>query len=288
MYYIGNGGVEVVCRLEKEKEANRDIQKGITLADNLKLRLASQQDVNGLSHFPNTPNSLMPYCLNRYVLDCSFDIPDDPEISTRTWKEIITKINNAITALRLLKRGYVDSNCILTVTSKTTGKQFGMRAERSIPNSELIEAYHLRTDELGTLRELIERISKIDFDNAKQLNVALRRFENAYYNTENEDKLIDYMIAFEALFTTIKERTKGRNIAKKCSNLIGNDEADKGQISNLLQQAYNKRNRIVHGEDLTITDEPDLDDENIFFLGDFVIEIEELLRRTIKIMIERL
>lgn len=103
-------------------------------------------------------------------------------------------------------RARVDSNCILSVTTREKGRQSGLRFERFIPTT-LREPYHLRTDELAQLRELIERISRIDFEKRKRLKVAIRRFENSYYNTEDEDKLIDYMIAFEAIFT-VGERGK--------------------------------------------------------------------------------
>jgi len=276
MHYVGSGGIEVRALPQKEKEKIGDLQKGITLADNLKLRLSSRKDVNDLSFFPNTVNSAIPYCLNRFVIECSLDVTGDSEIQRSASKEIISLINNSITALRLLKKGYIDSNCILSITNKETGRQSGLRAERSIPNTAFMEPYYLRTDELMLLRDLIERISGIDFETRKRLKVALRRFENSYYDIEDEDKLIDYMIAFEALFTVGKRGSKGDKIAAACATLLGESEEGRQQIRDTLKFAYQIRNSIVHGEDF----EKKLGED--FFLEDLVAEVEENLRKSLK------
>jgi len=276
MHYVGSGGVEVRALPEKEKEKIGDLQKGIPIGNNLKLRLSSQQDANDLSVFPNTVDSAIPYCLNRYVIECSFDVTDDSESQGRALKEIVRRINNTIAALRLLKKGYIDSNCILSVTTKETGRQSGLRAERVIPSKSLIEPYYLRTDELIQLRDLIERISNIDFETRKRLKIALRRFENSYYNTLYEDKLIDYMIAFEALFVRGNKESKRDKISAACAKLLGESQVDRQEIRDTLECAYSIRNLIVHGEDFEKKLGKDV------FLAELVVEVEEILRKSLK------
>lgn len=285
MHYDGDIGVEVTGRLEEEKQENRDIEKGIPLTDNVILRLTSKKDLENLSVFPNTAKSVTPYCLNRYVLECSFHVPKDSEIMSDADGKMIELIKNTITALRLLKKGYIDSNCIFRVPTKDSQGHTGLRFERIIPNPSLYEGYYLRTDELIPFKNLLEKIIKIDFDKEKRLKVALRRFENSYFDVEVEDKLIDYMIAFEALFTEITDWKKREIIAKNSARLLGKDKADKRQMKEILLEAYRLRNKIVHGEDLKINDENTLEEEEFFSFEDFVGEVEELLRKTIKTII---
>lgn len=85
--------VQLLRKAPEEKIG--DLQKGIILADNLKLRLSSKEDANCLSRFPITVPSSTQYCLNRYVLECSFDVTDDPEILRKTSEKIIRLIMHA-------------------------------------------------------------------------------------------------------------------------------------------------------------------------------------------------
>ena len=114
-------------------------------------------------------------------------------------------------------------------------------------------------------------------DTRKSFKIALSRFENSYYDIEDEDKLIDYLIAFEALFTKgKKERSKSKVISVECAKLLGIDHKEKEEIREKLSSAYTIRNDIIHGEDF----EEELDIE--LFFNDFVEEIEELLRISLR------
>ena len=61
------------------------------------------------------------------------------------------------------------------------------------------------------------------------MKLACRRFQWAYQEYSYEDRLIDYMIAFETLFLKGKQRTykKAEPIAIACSTLLGNDDEER-------------------------------------------------------------
>jgi hypothetical protein len=55
----------------------------------------------------------MQYCLNKYVIECSIESGDNLKEIAETKEKIYKRISDVITALRLLKEGYVESNVIL-------------------------------------------------------------------------------------------------------------------------------------------------------------------------------
>jgi hypothetical protein len=281
-HYSGDLGFEVgdVVEINGKKQEFSDFSNGAQLVPHLKLRFSGKKDVDALSHFPVTPKSCMQYCLNKYVIEYSIESKDNSKAIAETKKKACQQIQDAITALRFLKAGYVESNVILLITTKGTTKQTSLRAQKIIPTVSLYEPIYLRTDEISSLSRLIEKISNLDFERRKAFRIALRRFENSYYDTEDEDKLIDYIIAFEALFTKGKKMGSKRDVISiACSMLLGKNLGEREKIRETLNDAYIIRNAIVHGADFR---------EKLKkgqFLHDFVVEVEDILRRSIKKLI---
>ena len=276
MHYSGDAGFEVGAQVKIDGRIQEfaDFSDGVQLAPHLRLRFSSKEDTKLLSNYPNEPLSPIQYCLDRYVIECSFEIQDKTKKSEATDK-IHECIFDTVTGLRLLKRGYIDSNTILWVEEKESGKHASLEWQRTIPSTFAVP-YYLRTDEILKLTRLIGKISKFDFERWKSFKIALGRFENSYYDTEEEDKLIDYMISFEALFTEGEGRSQRDVIPVACSMLLGKKQKEREKIQDTLDYAYNIRNAIVHGADF----KQKLRKEQNF--SEFVVEVEELLRRSIK------
>ena len=81
----------------------------------------------------------------------------------------------------------------------------------------------------------------------KRLDAALRRFNFAYERKEPEDKLVDYMIALEALLLADQQELKYK-LALRGAALIGNNAEDRKRIYDELGEAYNQRSKTVHGD----------------------------------------
>jgi hypothetical protein len=281
-HYSGDVGCEVGVgfAINGKKQDFSDFSNGVQLAPNVKLRFSSKEDSEMLSFFPTSPKSVMQYCLNKYVLECSIESEDNLKEIAETKEKIYKRISDVITALRLLRAGYVESNVILLVTTKNSKKQPSLRAQRIIPTVSLYEPIYLRTDEISSLSRLVKKISVLDFERRKALRIALRRFENSYYDTEDEDKLLDYVIAFEALFTKGEKIGFKRDvISVACSMLLGKNQREREKIRGTLNDAYTIRNAIVHGADFR----EKLKEGQ--FLHDFVAEVEDILRQSIKKLI---
>jgi len=81
----------------------------------------------------------------------------------------------------------------------------------------------------------------------KFLKMAISRFELAMQKKQSEDKIVDYMISLESLFTSGPGETRMK-MSNRISVLMGDSEEDKEKLWYFLNAAYNIRSGIVHGE----------------------------------------
>ena len=184
-----------------------------------------------------------------------------------------------ISALRLFKPGTVGYNFIrsealdwnpASVTSLSSGKftypYFGK--------------YHLKTDEIEDFKDFLKELN--DKNKAKFLDIPLRYFNYAYTRERLEDKLIDYMIAFEGLF--IKEKAElSYRLSLRVAAFLGENRDEKGKIFTLMRRTYDLRSDIVHGSSYSKNIE--INEEKLSF-EELVSWVEELLRKSIKKSIE--
>ena len=114
--------------------------------------------------------------------------------------------------------------------------------------------------------------------------LAVRRFNLAYGRHNPEDKLIDIMIALEALF--LKGEADGAPsgiiIAIACSTLIGKNQYDRKKIKDTLMKAYKLRNKIVHGSEFERIKTDSKTGSKVNVLAELILEVENYLRESIK------
>jgi hypothetical protein len=79
----------------------------------------------------------------------------------------------------------------------------------------------------------------------ENMDVALTRFHSSY-GGEPEERVIDQMIAFEALFLGGEQELQYR-LALRVASLIGEDAASRKRIFDDMRDAYQLRSKIVHG-----------------------------------------
>jgi Apea-like HEPN len=81
------------------------------------------------------------------------------------------------------------------------------------------------------------------------LLIAISRLEDAYSRTKDEDKLLDYWIALEALFLPEKQtRDMAESIALAVSYYIGQTEDSRKSIQASIRQSHELRSHIIHGK----------------------------------------
>jgi hypothetical protein len=99
------------------------------------------------------------------------------------------------------------------------------------------------------LREMLRLLEHPDDDTG--LAVALRRFEFAYKRGSDEDRIVDYWIALEALYT---ERGERKGITAKLASRIPviSASAERRKILSMrVRELYDVRSDVVHGAEIT-------------------------------------
>ena len=142
--------------------------------------------------------------------------------------------------------------------------------------------------DIPTLNEIISKIELVDFTDRTSLYLAKKRFERGYAEDDKEDKLIDFMIAFEALFLKGEKGSfaNGKIIAIACSVLIGENENDREQIKENLLKAYKIRNAIVHAGSYNRLITNKETGACIDTLPDLLTKVENYLRSSLNKMLE--
>ena len=67
----------------------------------------------------------------------------------------------------------------------------------------------------------------------------------AYARRSDEDRLVDFIIAFEALLLN-RDYQKKRRLATRVAQLLGKNPVERGVIREEVEAGYQQRNNIVH------------------------------------------
>lgn len=258
------------------QERAKEEKEGIELCEGIKLRRISVEDLEDLKSVPfMVPSHMISpdlFVLEKYVTD-----------EDKDYHEIHNIMLNSVLALRLLKSGDVMGRSIFRILLLNEKRQLTGRTWEPEPNFELHlgDSYALNHEEIPSLRGLLEQVLHTDFVQNRSFRLACKRFQRTYDQSEAEDKLIDIMIAFEALLLKGKkgDEWKGQKIAKACSDLLGKNDEEREEIKLVLSKAYKLRNLIVHGAEYS---QPIVLKDNQMWLDQFVLKMEDYLRRAIK------
>ena len=168
------------------------------------------------------------------------------------WKKLQDEANKArkiISALRLFKSGPVSSRMVL-FESKPSPSLLQWFDLYDVTFGEGEECLKLERTEIETFRSFWARIRKFlyqDVQSMGPIGVALTRFESSYSRRYLVDKLLDLIIAMEALFG--KDSELSFRISQRAALLLfaDADEESKIECQDTIRTLYKKRNKIVHG-----------------------------------------
>lgn len=259
------------------RERAKELTEGITLCDGIKIRRFSKEDFDDLKTAPSffvprhlriSPNL---FVLEKYVTDKDKD-----------YHEIHNIMLNAVLALRLLKGGGVRGRSLFHILLSDK-RQLTSRSWEPEPDFELPigSMYALNFEEIPELKRLLQKILHTDFGRQRNLRLACKRFQRVYDESDAEDKLIDIVIAFEALFRGGGKGNLpiGQKIAIAGSTLIAKNDEERAEIRHFLAKAYSLRSSMVHGDEI---EEPIVMNGEHLWLEEFVNRLEDYLRKSIR------
>ena len=108
--------------------------------------------------------------------------------------------------------------------------------------------YILKREEAEDFKKLYKK--SLRFTDDRRMFIALERFNLAYEKKRFEDNIIDYVIAFEALFVNSKRIRM--EVGLKSGFLIEDTKEKRTEICKFMRDLYDLRSSIVHGDGIKI------------------------------------
>ena len=153
-----------------------------------------------------------------------------------------------VSVLRLAKIGIVTIDAVRWWnTAWKPFSSYGGTSSLHAPR-HLSGNYELKADEVPEVLRLWRAYTATTEVGRRRTELAIRRFNFGYERARAEDKLVDYMIAFEALLLNETAELKFR-LATRGATLLGSTPDERRQIYVELAGAYNARSTIVHGSE---------------------------------------
>lgn len=158
------------------------------------------------------------------------------------------KIQGAIQTLRLLKKGRFYTGDYYEIHNPSIISVSIIR--QSIFNPQLIRFpfYEFTKDDVIPLQELYEHLNKTYFNKNSEFIISLRRFNDSLTRFRYDDKLIDMVIAFEALLFKSGENNELLYRLKiRTAKLLRKEYSKRVDLIKKLTKIYKLRSSIVHG-----------------------------------------
>lgn len=165
-------------------------------------------------------------------------------------RSIEERLFDVIHALRVFKSGDCSYSAILRYSPSWLIKGISYWQPLGIMAPAWFTKYSLSKTETEDFRRFWNAFQSENLKNRKFLDIALRRFSYANERSRSEDKIIDLLIAAEALFLTdsgdAKERGEMRfRLALRAA--LFSDVISKKNVYDHMRYAYDIRSTIVHG-----------------------------------------
>lgn len=180
-------------------------------------------------------------------------------------------IQGILQTLRLFKKGNIISGDYFELQSPSIIGVASNRPPSYNTEAILFNPYELSNDEIKPFKIFYKELEKNYLYKHNEFSISLRRFNDALSRFRYDDKLIDMVIAFEALLFKGGENTELLyRLRLRTSKLLKKEYAERIMFKARLNEVYKMRSSIVHGEPYKL--DPDL-----------INDCEDILRETLKI-----
>ncbi len=252
----------------------------VILQKNLKIRDISDSAKKEYKRYKELFNGAFSQTIDRnisHVLEISYNRKRGKAVDKLFYRQ---DFKDVITSLRLYKHGAVNFHVInynTDIWQPNSMKSLDVDESRyKFPSGS---RYILTTSEIDGFRDVFRKYIKFQERNRKNpieyLNIAINRFNLGVEETEIEDKVIDFMISFEAIFLQSNAELTFR-LANRVAILLGKTGDERRTIRETMKTAYEWRSSIVHSEKKK---QLKIQQKNI--PEQLIIKIEDILRKAI-------
>ncbi len=220
--------------------------------------------------------------------------------ASATWKMLISAVgqslpeaeetvqrrfNDAVTTLRLLKPGGVEIRTFFYRACTSTRDESDITNDYSTitPMPVCREGtYKLEVNDLPEVKRVLQALAEATDGRIRR---ALHRFNVAYLDYRDDDKLIDNVIALEALMLPESSQELGLKLAIRSACLLA-DTADRKAVFEFVRLAYKYRSGLVHGgeSDLPNSIKCGLKE---YQRHEFVIALQGLVRKAVQLYLDK-
>jgi len=124
----------------------------------------------------------------------------------------------------------------------------GMQRRESRPiYPTSFDRFEFDSADLDRLRTLFATAKQLRDSGPSHLLVALRRFYTAQFRSDRQDKLIDLVIAAEAMFLNDADGELSFRLATRAAIFLRDNKPSRTDVFQKCRKAYKTRNAIVHG-----------------------------------------
>jgi hypothetical protein len=172
-----------------------------------------------------------------------------PEIdpANSAYNIVMQNIETACTALRLYKSGSLSYQHVIQKSIFWNPLGDAMHSPQKNVPFLFVKNYELTNDELPKFLEFWKLFNQTQVkENA--LRTSLRRFTLVYERDGAEDRLIDYVIALEALLLQNEPELRLKFSLRGAALLDNDDPKERKKVFHELHEGYKQRNNIAHGE----------------------------------------
>lgn len=171
--------------------------------------------------------------------------PDEAKLAVNEAQMVL---NNLITALRLQHSGAVGYSYIHCEDSLDVPVKVGQTLSRGPYKTFGKESFRLMKDDLETIPQLYKNLNNIFSMGNFPFSLSIERFNSAFSDVSPEDKIIDFAISFEILFSKQNEGTDSvsHKLALRQTRFIGEKSVRK-DLYKEIKGLYTSRSNIVHG-----------------------------------------
>jgi hypothetical protein len=253
----------------------------IFLDKNLKIKMLSKEELNSflnskytIPFSPHNPLDGMNIMGFSYALETTFCYNKDEPFNLETGTKLFESV---VTALRLFKNGSTDFTFVCYRSNSWQPALQEQYAETNFPKFDEKLKYELNTEESKNFIAFWKRYKKsFSTNKEKFVKIALERFNLATEDDSLENKIIDYCISLEALYSNESNELTFK-LSNRVAVLLGKNDLERSEIKRLVKCAYTLRSSIVHGGD--ITDSKQL--RNFTSPQDFLAKVNQIVRKSI-------
>lgn len=233
--------------------ANYESEKSkVKLADDITIKRASdseKQDIKGLLKNWHTID------YGDFLLECTITkATPESEPGDYMDKEGRSKIDKALTVLRLYKESAVGYNLIVQPLAETEPYGYTARHYRQwIDPAERLLGTKYRISR-GEENELQKLFAEVSIEDLERFDLAIEYFNKSYVEPYTlRDSFIDLMISLENLYLKGETLELGYKLRMRMAYVLAKQPGKRRAIAKDIRDACGWRGKIVHGERTNIS-----------------------------------